>query len=516
MAVDEQSTPEQLIEELRTEVAQLRDERNSLESERDILRGKLDALLHRLYGRRSERVLDDGYGPLFEGVETSEPPKPPHVDEAPDDEEDCEEQSKARKPRRRGATRIPADIRRVVEEIAPTHDEAVCSCCGEPREVIGYVDTEKLEYEPATCFLRVIRRPKLACRRHEEAGVTTPELPPQAIDKGLAGSSMLAQVVTAKFCDHLPLYRQARIYQRSGVDIPQSTLVDWIRQAHEVLAPIVAAMKTSALASGYVATDDTKVTLLSHQSPKQSKQAHFWAYLGEQRGDVVFDFTPGRGGDGPKRMLQGYEGFLQADAYSVYDALFATGKVVEVGCMAHARRKFFEAKDTAPDHAMPALHTIRALYRVERECKEAELTDDDRLAHRIAKSKETFLRLRDWLAELKSLVLPKSPIGKAVGYFCNHADALGRFLENGRLEIDNNRCERTMRQVAVGRKNWLFAGSEAGGLRAATLYSLTVGCWELGIDPFDYLANVLQRVRTDGQDPADLTPRRWAESRVNA
>lgn len=506
MAVEEQKTLEQLIEELRAENAQLRDER-------DTLRHKLDALLHQVYGRRTERVTEDGYGPLFEGLHTAEPdpPKPPHVDEAPDDEELVDEgKGRSRKPRRRGAPRLPADIRRVVEEIEPTEDEARCSCCGEPRDVIGYEETEKLEYEPASCFLRVIRRPKLACKKHEEAGVTTPDLPAQVIHKGLAGASMLAQVVTAKYCDHLPLYRQGRIYQRQGIDIPQSTLVDWIRQADEILSPIAEAMKESILASGYVCTDDTGVTLLAQEGPKKSKRAHIWAYLGEQVGDVVFDFTPGRGGEGPKRVLANYQGYLQADAYSVYDALFANGTIVEVGCMAHARRKFFEAKDTAPNHALPALQAIRSLYRVERACKEAELSHEQRRSRRLAESKKTFDSLRDWLAELKSLVLPKSPIGKAVGYFLNHADALGRFIHDGRLEIDNNRCERAMRQVAVGRKNWLFAGSEAGGRRAATLYSLTVGCWELGVDPFAYLADVLQRVSsTPSSCIGTLTPRGW-------
>jgi len=512
VAVEEQLTPEQVIERLRAENAKLRDER-------DTLQHKLDALLHQVYGRRSERVTEDGYGPLFEGLEIPEPdpPTPPHVDEAPDGEEPLDEdKARSRKPRRRGAPRLPDDIRRVVEEVEPTEDEARCSCCGEPRDIIGYEETEKLEYEPASCFLRVIRRPKLACRKHEEAGVTTPDLPPQVIHKGLAGASMLAQVVTAKYCDHLPLYRQARIYQRQGIDIPQSTLVDWIRQADEILSPIVESMKVSLLASGYVSTDDTGVTLLVPDGAQKSKRAHIWAYLGEQPGDVVFDFTPGRGGEGPKRMLANYEGYLQADAYSVYDALFATGKIVEVGCMAHARRKFFEAKDTAPDHALPALQAIRSLYRVERECKEAELGHDQRRTKRLAESRRTFDSLRDWLAELKSLLLPKSPIGKAVGYFLNHADALGRFLHDGRLEIDNNRCERAMRQVAVGRKNWLFAGSEAGGRRAATLYSLVVSCWELGIDPFAYLRDVLQRVSsTPSSKVASLTPRGWAAALPN-
>lgn len=489
----------------------LRAENATLRAERDVLQAKLDALLQKIYGQRSERFVDDGHPEL--PFEPRDPAPPPHVDEAADDE-DIPEEARRRKPRRRGAPRLPADIKRVVEEVAPSAAEMRCPCCDDLREIIGYEETEKLEYEPANCYLRVIRRPKLVCKKHEEAGVVTPDLPPQVLHKALAGATMLAQVVTAKYRDHLPLYRQAGIYARQGVDIPESTLGDWIRQTHEVALPIVEAMKSQALASGYVSTDDTAVTLLTKESASGSRRAHLWAYLGEQPGDVVFDFTPGRGGNGPKRVLESFAGYLQADACPVYDQMFEGGTIVEVGCMAHARRKFHDARDTAPDFANPALQAIQALYRVERSCKELALSHDERLAKRVTESKGTFDALREWIAGLKAHALPKSPIGKAVKYFNNHAEALGRFLENGRLEIDNNRCERTMRQVAVGRKNWLFAGSEEGGQRAATLYSLTVGCWELGVDPYAYLSDVLARLSTTpSSEVAQLTPRHWAQAR---
>lgn len=502
-----ETSPEETIAALRAENAKLR-------HERDRAQAQLDVLLQKLYGRSRERYTDEGYGPLFEGQEVPEPPKPPHLDEAPDGEEPEEDARPPRKPRKRGAPRLPADMRRVIEDIEPTDAEKVCSCCGAEREVIGYEETEKLEYQPASAYVRVIRRPKLVCKKHEEAGVTSPDLPPQVLHKGLAGATMLAHTVVAKYCDHLPLYRQAKIHARQGLDIPQSTLCDWIAQSAEVLQPIVQAVTEDAFASGYVSTDDTGVTLLTKAYSKGSKRAHLWAYLGESPGDVVFDFTPGRGGEGPSRMLAGYQGFLQADAYSVYDKIFEDPKAVEAGCMAHSRRKFFDALDKSPEHAKPALQAIRQLYAVERECKKDGLSTDDRLARRKEQSKPTFDALREWLAELRSHVLPKSPIGRAVGYFDRHSEALGRFLENGRIEIDNNRCERAMRKVALGRKNWLFAGSEAGGKRAATLYSLTVGCWELEIDPFEYLSDVLQRLdSTPGSRVRELTPRHWLASR---
>jgi transposase len=497
----------------RSELTCTRDELASVKEKAAELQHKLDALLQQMFGRKSERYRSDL--PLFDGLDEPEPaPPPPFADEVPDDEGDDANRVRSKKPRRRGAARLPKDIKRVIEDVEPTHEEATCSCCGQQRKVIGYEETEKLEYEPASCFVRVIRRPKLACPDHEEAGVTTPDLPPQAIDKGLAGESMLAQVVASKFADHLPLYRQSRIYQRQGICIAESTLCDWIRSAHELLQPIVKAVHRSILASGYVASDDTGVTLLLSSAPKRSKRANLWAYVGAERGDVVYDFTEGRSSEGPKRMLAGLSGFHQGDAYSAYDTIYESGDVDEVGCNAHARRKFFDAKDHSPEIAHSALMAFKSLYAIERRLKAEEATHAERQAARQAEAIPVFDALRDWLATIKSQSLPKSPIGKAVRYFLNHADALRRYVDHGRLEIDNNRCERAMRQVAVGRKNWLFAGSAAGGQRAATLYSLTVGCWELGIDPFAYLRDVLRRVNTTAASDVDqLTPRGWLASK---
>ena len=505
------------LDSLRMEVAELRAERDRMAELLALVREKHEALLRSLYGKSSERYASDDDQPLFHGLDHPEPPQPVHVEEAPDAEEPEEPPAKGKrkKSRRRGATRISPDIPRRVEEVAPTDEESVCPCCGEQRVVLGYEETEKLEYEPASFWVRVIRRPKLVCQRHEEAGVVTPALPPQVIDKGLPAASMLAQVVTAKYRDHLPLNRQADIYARHGVDFSRSTLCDWIARASGLLTPVVDCMLRSARDSGYVATDDTGVTLLRpQQSEKKSKRAHLWVYLGEEPGDVVFDFTPGRGGAGPLRMLDGFQGHLQADAYSVYDQFFESGEIIEVGCAAHARRKFFDALPSCPEFAEPAMKAFKMLYAVERRAKAQGLGPEERLILRRAESAEIFAKLREWLAELKGHVLPQSQIGKAVGYFVRHADALGRFLENGRLEIDNNRCERAMRQVAVGRKNWLFAGSEAGGKSAATLYSLTVGCWELGIDPLVYLTDVLSRLgSTPSSRIEELTPRGWKAAR---
>lgn len=502
-------------QELEQENADLRAENDRLRAERDKVSAQLEQLLRKLYGKRSERFEDHPELPFDE----PESPPPPHVEEAPDDE--CDQDPRpSRRPRRRGAPRLPKDIARVEETVEPTDDERRCSCCGKDRHVIGYEETEKLEYTPANCYLRVIRRPKLACKDHEEAGVTTPDLPPQAIPKGLAGETMLAQVVTAKHRDHLPLYRQAGIYRRQGIDIPESTLGDWIAASAKLLEPIAEAIHADAVASKYVATDDTSVTLLAPGAgKKRSKRSFLWVYAGKEPGDVFFDYTVGRGRAGPKRVLRDFEGTLQSDAYSVYAPSSLQLPVVNAGCMAHARRRFYDALATDRNNAAAALVAIRELYAVERDYRNLAEKDpqaglEARRSLREDRARPIFEPLRGWLEALKPAVLPKSPIGKAVHYFVANADALEHYLSDPEIEIDNNRCERAMRQVAVGRKNWLFTGSEAGGQRAAILYSLTVGCWELGVDPFEYLADVLRKISTTPSSQiSSLTPSAWKRDR---
>jgi len=240
---------------------------------------------------------------------------------------------------------------------------------------------------------------------------------------------------------------------------------------------------------------------------KDDDVASWWAYVGD-RDEVVFDFTPGRSRDGPRRFLGDYHGILQADAYSGYDHLFVGGRIVEAGCMAHGRRGFVKAEQEDRVNTGHALAAIRRLYAVEREANEHAFGPDARRELRQAESKPVLEAMKPWLVELQRAARPKSFLGKAVGYFLRQWDALARFLDDGRIAIDNNRVERQMRCVAVGRKNWLFAGSDEGGQRAAAIYSLICTCGLLGIEPWAYLKDVLQRI-AEGADPATLTPRLW-------
>jgi transposase len=281
-----------------------------------------------------------------------------------------------------------------------------------------------------------------------------------------------------------------------------------------LLEPIVKQMHRQILQSRVSQTDDTPVTVLD--KVKGRYQGRLWIHLGDRdHPHVVFDFTTDRSGAGPERMLKGYQGYLQADAYSAYDRLYAGGTIVEVGCWMHARRKFFEAKTSDPLRSHQALAWIRGLYAVEREAKTKELDDAQRLTLRQEQSRPILETIKEWLDKEVGQDLPKSPMAEAIGYALNHWKALERYLEVGFLEIDNGASERGLRPVAVGRNNWLFVGSEAGGKTAAILMSLCATCKRVGIDPLAYLRDVLERISTHPASRiAELVPEQWRKIRA--
>ena len=298
---------------------------------------------------------------------------------------------------------------------------------------------------------------------------------------------------------HLPLHRQEGIFKRHGVDIHRSTMCDWVRDCAYLLSPIVHYIKKTILQSKIINTDDTPVPILDG-SRTQTRKGYLWTYIGDKR-SVVFDYTPTHSRDGPVAFLGDYAGYVQADAYKGYDACFENGDATEVGCWAHTRRKFYDARtaDARRAHAMLAL--IGKLYDVEREAKQNELsasaTKELRQQHSKPILDEISPRLNEWSIEL----LPKSPIGQAVSYARTQWEALNRYFDDGDLDIDNNLSERVVRIVAIGRKNWMFAGSDAGAERAAIIYSLVATCKLCHIDPFAYLRDILDCVSTPSGQP---------------
>ncbi len=469
---------------------------------------ELDYLRKRFFGRKSEKHAP---GPtLFDGLAAPETPPPPP---APDDEasllsERERKQAKRRAPRRRP---LPPDLPRIVIEYVLDEAERCCPDCTEPFRRIGEERSEDLEYEPAKFTVRVHVRGKYACPRHPEHGVRTPPAPPRAVPGSYAGPGLLAAVLVGKYDDHLPLYRQAEIFRRSGVDLARSTLCDWVGGATGLLAPVADAIRRSVLAGDLVQADETPV-LLQDGPEGRPKDAYFWTYRSPLTREVFFDFRTGRGREGPLEALGDFRGTLQVDGYAGYDEVARRNALVVAACMAHARRKFHEALDSAPHEASLALVLFRRLYRVEERARDVPLEERARL--RREESAPRMADLRGLIEKLAADAPPASRLGKACAYTLSEWERLLVFLGDPRVEIDNNAVERHIRSIAVGRNNWLFCGSVDGGRGAAIAYTLIESAKAAGVEPFAYLRDILQRLPgLPVERAAEFTPRAWAASR---
>jgi len=448
--------------------------------------------LRRLYGPKNERF--DPRQLLLFGLKIDAMP----LDEASVAEEAGEElvTRRVKKKHKHGRRPLPEHLPRIDIEHDLCDAEKACPICGTLRERIGREVSEQLEYVPA--LLQVLRhiRHKYGCRRCEHDGynpnITVAAMPAQPIDKGLPGPGLLAYVVTSKLGDHLPLYRLERIFSRQQVEIARSTMCAWLQAVGELVRPLVERMSERILQSRNIHTDDTPVPV---QSPGAGKcrKGRLWAYLGDASHPyTVYAYTPNRSRAGPADWLRDYKGFLQADAYGGYDGIYHTGKVVEVACWAHARRKFFDAKETDGCRAAEMLKLVQALYAIEDRAKER--SDDDRRALRQAESVPILARIKAWLDAEQKIVLPRSPMGLAIGYALNQWTALCVYATEGFLAIDNNAAERAMKRVAIGRKNWLFAGNDRAGETTALLYSLIASAERHGVDPQRYLTGLFARL----------------------
>lgn len=491
------------IESRDTQVATLERELKESRHDNARLKLKLDQLLQRLYGQSSEKLAPGQLDLLGDAPQQDDVPE-----DVPDDEATHETPPEKRRQARGGRKPLPKDLPRERVVHAVPEAERACSCCGETMEPFAEDITEELEYIPAKLFVKEHVRPKYACKGCQE-GVKQASLPPRPIEKGIPGPGLLAHVLVSKYVDHLPLYRQSGIFRRIGIDLARSTLCDWVAVCVEELEPIVAELRRAVLISKVVQADETPITVLQHHDERKRSQGWLWVYRGQQ-GETVFDFRPTRARDGPREFLADYEGYLQRDGYQGYGKL--SPAIVGVGCWAHARRKFHEAKASSPAEAATALRLIGKLYALERTTK--ELTPKARAARRRAEATPVLEALAAHIEQWQKDALPKSPLGQAVGYAQAQWPTLLRYVEDGDLEIDNNAVERAIRGVAVGRKNWLFAGSYEGARRAAVLYSLVESCKAEGVEPFAYFADVLTRTTT--ATAKELTPRAWKRARDEA
>lgn len=477
-------------------------------------------------GRHSEQLDRRQIALLFESLlETGGAPEPIDAEaEAQEDarlEAEIAEATRAAAPpartrRKTGPGWQTAGVARHVQQIEVPAADQVCPRCEDPMACIGVDVTRRLKYEPGRFVEEESHRAKWACSRCKEAVVTAPA-PPQVLPRSAADASLLAHVVVSKFVDHTPLHRLHRIYARSGADIPVSTLADWVAGVGRLVEPLVDRLAIRVRAADVVRTDATGLKVLDPRSPDHIELGSIWAYVGDDR-DVLFCYTrTGEGATGPWHVLAGRTGYVQADAATVFDRLFTgeAARAIEVGCLAHARRKLVALKDMDCRVAYP-LTLLARVYRIEHLADARGLTAADRAALRQARTTPVLDRLHRWCVLTRAQEPPGTDLAKAAGYFVNHWTALTRFLGDGRLSPDNNLCESQLRDIALGRRNYLFGGSHDAARRAAALYSLLRTCAQYGVPPLPYLTATLTQLPTarTAADLDALLPHRWVPPTV--
>lgn len=484
------------------------------QTEIEKLQGELELVKRYLFGRRSERFVEGaGQGRLF--------------DEPADESsarllEAAEEKIPYRRRRKgHGWSKLPEQLPREEVLVDVPESERTCGTCGEPLQRIGEDRSERVDIRPARVFVKVIVRPKYACT-HKHSGVKQGTLPLLPVPGGRFDFGFVAHVVTSKVADHLPLYRQQDVLARSGLELSRSTLCELMAVAAGLLEPLAATMCQRLLASGLLGADETPIRLLDDNHPAGVRTARFWLYRGYAAPYNVFDFHESRSRDGPREFLKDFRGWVKVDAYGVEGGVYlSSGERIRASCcMAHARRKFDEAKSSQPVLAAEALAMFGQLYDVEDRAR--QLTAEARQALRQTEVTPLLARLLAWLDEQAPQALPKSKLGEAIGYSRNQWVALTNYVTDGRLPIDNNDTERDLRQLTIGRKNWLFLGSPEAGPRAAILYSVVASAVRHDLDVWAYLCDVLERLASAKQengndlDLAALLPDVWAQSHPEA
>jgi transposase len=419
-------------------------------------------------------------------------------------------QKRARRPHP-GRRSLPENLPRVEQVVRCV--EPNCQRCGAETSIIGYDESEVLDVAPAHYFVRVTKREKRACGKC--ASIAMPELAPRIVEKGLASDAVVIRTVIAKYCDHLPLYRQQAMLEReAGVEISRATLDGWVMRVGELLQPVVAAMRQDLLRASYLQADETTVPVQMHDKRGADHQAYLWQY-GRPGGETVFEFQLGRGREGPRKFLSQWEGILQTDGYQAYDDVGGE-KLVHVGCWAHARRKFVDAVKVNPKdaEAIKMVTRMDALFLVDRHARQQRLSAEDRLALRREHADSWAAEIYDQCVSLRKTALPKSALGQAVTYTLNMWPKLRRCFDYAEVELSNNLAENSMRPVALGRKNWLHVGSAQSGPKVAAILSVVESCRRLGLSVKDYLQAVLPGMaRRNVSGLAHLTPACWSASR---
>ncbi len=455
------------------------------EKEEEVIRLKvLVAMLRRMkFGTQSERFIKEIIDPnqlhlSFEDLAHKS-------EQDPDGDKPVKEliTYQRTKKKHNGRNKLPEDL--PVKEIVIEPEEST-----QDLTKIGEERTEILEYTPSNFFKIVIIRPKYA--KEDNSGIIIASMPSRPIEKCLAGNFLLTSILINKYVDHLPLYRQQQIFKRRGIQIASSTIDSWVAKLGSLLEPLYNAMTESVKYSSYIQADETPTRVLDKNKKGKTHRGYYWVYHSPLKRMVIFDYQKSRNKDAPRKILENYKGYLQSDGYAVYNHYVTDESVVHLACWAHARRYFEQSLDYDKVRAEHVLLEIQKLYAIERELK--DVTSEKRKEQRLEKSLPIISELGKWLFRESNNVLPKSSIGKAINYTKNLWDSLQSYLYDGDLHIDNNLVENSIRPNALGRKNYLFAGSHEGAQRTAMYYSFFGTCKLNGVNPEKWLAKVLSQI----------------------
>lgn len=408
-----------------------------------------------------------------------------------------------------GRMKLPEQLRRDIIILQPDTDVT-------GLKKIGDEVSEVLDYIPGELYVKQFIRPKYVQPLTSiNSTVITASLPGRLMEKCMAGEGLLAQIIVDKYVDHLPLHRQLQRFSRLGITIAQSTINDWVKAVLSQLCCLYEVHKQLILESNYLHADETPLKVLDENKKGTTHQGYYWVYHNSGQKIVLFDYRKGRGREGPDDILKDYQGYLQTDGYVGYDAFEKRAGIIVLNCMAHARRKFVEALDNDNARAAYALNMFQQLYAVEQTIKEQALTGDAVLQLRSQQAVPILEALQKWMIAEYPTVLPKSPIGIAMAYCLPRWEKLSRYTTNALLQIDNNPVENAIRPVALGRKNYLFAGSHEAAQRSAMVYSLFATCRLHNINPYDWLKDVLMRMHLyTTNNIAELLPQNWKKKEV--
>jgi len=411
-----------------------------------------------------------------------------------------------------GRKPIPDDLHREKHVLEPSQEEKICSCCGTEKKKIGEDITEELEYKPAVFFVNQYIRPKYACPKCPDNGITTAALPNRPIDKGIAGTGLISYIIVSKIVDHIPLYRLEQMFKRYNIHIPRSTMDGWMSQTCFNLESIYREMHLRLVTdSFFIQGDETTLKVMDDTVKDKCALGYLWPFVGDGK-LVVFEFRDSHAREGPTNFLTDFKDrYLMSDGYAGYNDVVMKNNLRHLMCWAHVRRKFFESRDLDPTFCERMLSLIGNLYDVERlAAAQKNCTAIQRYDLRKEKSGPILEEIKKILDDPGKVILPKNKISEALAYTRNHWEQLIRFLEDGRLPIDNNLVENIIRPVAIGRKNWLFAGSYEGAKRLAIYYSLAATCKLNDINPYEYFCDILPKVASyPSQKIADLVPTNW-------